>query len=217
MINMRIRIIQSVKRSVNILAQLVGIKWNILVDARVKFLLCFGGVRKRQKTFVIGLNKTGTSSLGEAMKSIGYRHLSYSPFVIKTFKNGDIATIKAIASCFDSFDDKPWNDPVIWPMLHAEHPDALWVYTYRDVAKWQSSYLKYSAQNNAMNEVSFIESLDAKQFHAKHLDAARNFERINEPNLISLDCDKLSSEGSTILSKAIGFDVQIGHHNRTTS
>ena len=151
------------------------------------------------------------------MKSLGYRHLSYSPFVIKTFKNGDIATIKAIASCFDSFDDKPWNDPVIWPMLHADHPDALWIYTYRDVAKWRSSYLKYSAQNNAMNEVSFIESSDAKQFHAKHLDAVRNFESVNEPNLIWLDCDELSSEGSTILSKAIGFDVQIGHHNRTTS
>lgn len=88
---------------------------------------------------------------------------------------------------------------------------------YTLIVTWRSSYLKYSAQNNAMNEVSFKESSDAKQFHAKHLDAVRNFESVNEPNLIWLDCDELSSEGSTILSKAIGFDVQIGHHNRTTS
>lgn len=212
-----IRIRKLAKGLVNRLAKCFGIEWHVLVDYRVKLLLLFGLRRSKRKVYIVGLNKTGTSSLGEAMREAGCRHLSYSPFAIKAFNNRDFDTLKAILESFDSFDDKPWNDPAIWPLMRQIQPEALWCYTFRDVDKWSRSYLNYSELNDALNEVVFINSLVTKKFVEKHLQAAKDFEKSNDLSFVWLDCDELSHRGSALLSAAMGRDLKIGHHNSAQS
>ena len=129
-------------------AKVVGVKWHNLVDAIVRWVLCLSRRGKEKKLFVVGLNKTGTSSLGETMRDFGRRHLSYSPPATRAFNDRDVETLKAIMDCFDSFDDKPWNDPCLWPLMKDKCPEALWVCIVRDVEKWSRSYLNYSEQND---------------------------------------------------------------------
>ena len=169
------------------------------------------------KVFVVGLNKTGTSSLGETLRGLGHRHLSYSPLAIRAFNDGDVETLNAIMNCFDSFDDKPWNDPGLWPLMKEKSPESLWVYTYRDVEKWSRSYLNYSEHNDALNEVAFIKSLDVGQFVSQHHQAAKDFENSSNLSFVWLDCDDLSQSGSAKLSSAMRREVKIGHHNKSRS
>jgi hypothetical protein len=196
-------------------SRLLGIKWYTLVDLRVRWVLFCGLKGKKKKVFIVGLNKTGTSSLGETMKGLGRRHLSYCPIAIEAFNCMNLEKLEAILDGFDSFDDKPWNNPALWPFMVKKYPDALWLYTFRDVSKWTSSYLNYSQQNNAQNEVNFINSLNADKFVAEHNDAARIFEKSYDLSFVWLDCDELSHRGSAQLSIALGRQVKIGHHNRS--
>lgn len=212
-----IRLRKLAKGLINRFAKCFDIKWHVLVDARVRLLLLFGHRGSEPKVFIVGLNKTGTSSLGETMREMGRRHLSYSPLAIKAFNNKDLEILKAILLCFDSFDDKPWNDPALWPLMKEKFPEALWLYTYRDVEKWSRSYLNYSKQNDASNEVSFIHSIDAEKFVTQHHQAAKDFEKSNDLSFVWLDCDELSHRGSALLSVAMGRDVNIGHHNSSQS
>ena len=210
-----LRLRKFAKLSINAFATVFGIKWFYLVDARVRWSLFLRRKRERQKVFIIGLNKTGTSSLGETMRDLGRRHLSYSPLAIRAFDDKDVDTLKTIMDCFDSFDDKPWNDPGLWPLMYDRCPEALWVYSFRDVEKWSQSYLNYSEQNDAPNEVAFIKSLDAEEFVSQHYKAAKDFEKSNNLSFVWLDCDDLSRGGSAKLSEAMGCEVKIGHHNVT--
>ena len=214
---MVIRLRKFLKQLINIFAKAFGVKWHELVDARVRLMLLLGMTGKRQKVFVVGLNKTGTSSLGQTMRDSGRRHLSYSPLAIRAFNDGDVETLSAIINSFDSFDDKPWNDPGLWPLMNGKFPDSLWVYTFRDVEKWSRSYLAYSELNKASNEVAFINSLNAEQFVSQHHQAAKDFEKSNKLSFVWLDCDDLSNSGSAKLSSALGCKVEIGHHNMTRS
>ena len=214
---MIIRLRKFLKGLINIFAKFFGFKWHELVDARVRVILFLGLKGKKKKVFVVGLNKTGTSSLGQTMRDLGRRHLSYSPLAIRAFNDGDVETLDAIMRCFDSFDDKPWNDPGLWALMNDKCPDSLWIYTFRDAEKWTRSYLAYSERNDASNEVAFINSLDTEQFVSRHQKAAKDFEKSNNLSFVWLDCDDLSNSGSAKLSSALGCKVEIGHHNMTRS
>ena len=41
------------------------------------------------KVFGIGLNKTGTSTLGECLVALGYRHRSYSYELVQQLRRGE--------------------------------------------------------------------------------------------------------------------------------
>lgn len=61
------------KVCLNVVAKLFGFKWHELVDARVRVILFLGLKGKKKKVFDVGLNKSGTSSLGQSMRDLG-RH-----------------------------------------------------------------------------------------------------------------------------------------------
>lgn len=73
------------------------------------------------KVFGIGLNKTGTSSLGRALRRLGFRHLSHSPRLTRALARGDMAPIEQAADSHDSFEDWPW--PLVWREMDARYGD----------------------------------------------------------------------------------------------
>ena len=83
------------------------------------------------KVFVIGLNKTGTTSLGKALKILGYRHICchrielIEDIIIQ--KNFD--RIYEIADQYDAFEDWPW--PLAYRELSQKYPDAKFILTMR--------------------------------------------------------------------------------------
>jgi hypothetical protein len=59
----------------------------------------------KTKIFGIGLNKTGTTTLGQILKSFNFNHLSARKDLLIKFRNGDLEGCFREIDKFDSFED----------------------------------------------------------------------------------------------------------------
>jgi hypothetical protein len=73
----------------------------------------------------VGLSKTGTKSLQQALVSLGYSNHSWSPELMERWYHGDIAAVLAVADSVDCVED--------WPFLAA----------YRDLMDRYGSSARY--------------------------------------------------------------------------
>lgn len=105
------------------------------------------------KIFGIGFQKTGTSSLNEALRLLGYR--AVGGFRINHPKGVAIAppvtTEKVLAvalpraAAADAFNDNPW--PLLFRELDLAFPDAKFILTLRDPDRWLASVLRHFGDN----------------------------------------------------------------------
>lgn len=96
------------------------------------------------KIFGIGLNKTGTSTLGVCLKILGYNHTSCSRKLLKDIsqKQKYDNTYETVDK-FDSFEDWPW--PLIYKKLDNKYPNSKFILTIRkDEFTWLNSLKKHS-------------------------------------------------------------------------
>ncbi len=90
---------------------------------------------ERTKVFGIGLNKTGTKTMGHYLQRWGYRNRTYdsnstteSPS-FRLYEQGRIDDLLDIMDDFDSCEDWPW--PLLYRELDARFPHARFVLTVR--------------------------------------------------------------------------------------
>jgi hypothetical protein len=89
----------------------------------------------RPKVFGVGLMKTGTTTLGGCLTTLGYRHRPYYPKLIRQRYHGDEGALWDVAARYESFEDHPWPD--IFRELDDRFPDARFILTVRrDSATW---------------------------------------------------------------------------------
>lgn len=97
------------------------------------------------KVFCIGFNKTGTTSLGTALKELGYRHSTYTNKVwLDYYQNNKIVKLLEFTAKFDSVDDLPWLKEDMIPVLDRVFPGSKFIYLERDEASWQKSIYNWS-------------------------------------------------------------------------
>jgi len=107
---------------------------------------------RKQKVFVIGFHKTGTSSLGKALQILGYR-------VCGSLKEGidyEEATIgiteyllqkgKPLLEKYDAFQDTPWF--LLYEELYRLYPNAYFILTVRDPDSWLISVQNHFGTND---------------------------------------------------------------------
>ena len=95
----------------------------------------------KPKVFGIGLNKTGTSSLGKYFEILGYSHSfeTYSEKKLKRFLMDDNYLFRE-ADRFDMHEDWPW--PFVYKKIFFKYPDAKFILTLREnPEKWFYSLL----------------------------------------------------------------------------
>lgn len=97
-----------------------------------------------EKVFGIGLNKTGTSSLMQAFKLLGFRHKPYDPTLIDFFFAGRIREIFNSISLYETFEDWPW--PLMVPALLEKYGEnAKFILTKRSCSNtWVESLKQHS-------------------------------------------------------------------------
>lgn len=84
------------------------------------------GVRK---IFGIGLNKTGTTTLGTCLQILGFRHSSFDLALLEQAVCGDLEPLFQTVSGFDSFED--WPYPLLYEQLDQRFPGSRFVLTRR--------------------------------------------------------------------------------------
>jgi hypothetical protein len=110
---------------------------------------------RRSKVFGIGWAKTGTTSLGQCLKILGYRHQTQDKVAMELYAQGRIKEVVDRAASHESFEDWPWL--LLYREFDAAYPGSRFVLTDRDPAKWLKSYkgmLSWQGEASAaMNEV----------------------------------------------------------------
>ena len=109
------------------------------------------------KIFCIGLNKTGTTSLVDAWRDLGYDRI-YSGIdkptlreimpkkvkingnsIIRSGFNSDFDTLRLVLSGYDCFKDRPFNTNHLYSWLDENYNDSKFILTVRDEDEWWDS------------------------------------------------------------------------------
>lgn len=122
-----------------------------------------------RKIFGIGLQRTGTTSLGRALALLGFNHCGFQAELVNHYRQGDMAKVIAATEQYDSFEDWPW--PLIYQQLHDIYPDALFVLTTRaSEDRWFESMVKHAkfvAQKRAIANDGDLNARGRKSFRAE--------------------------------------------------
>ena len=95
------------------------------------------------KSFGIGLNKTGTKTLGECFNILGFNNHSYNLELLWHYERGELGPVFSIADQFESFEDWPW--PLLYKQLDQRYPDARFILTLRrDAETWFDSLCRHA-------------------------------------------------------------------------
>jgi len=100
----------------------------------------------KPKVFVIGLSKTGTSSIGDALALLGYKRLGWkdirSRHLVHTWANGDHTALIDQTRYYDAFEDLPW--PFMYREMAEMYPDARFILSLRkDEQTWLRSMRRH--------------------------------------------------------------------------
>lgn len=109
---------------------------------------------EKSKVFCLGLNKTGTSTLGSCYTILGYKQQGYSlEFSREYFQSGFSPLIQEVINKNDAFQDFPW--PLMWKEVVGLYPDAKFVLTTRLTPEiWYKSECKHVARTPHSREVN---------------------------------------------------------------
>jgi hypothetical protein len=98
----------------------------------------------KQKVFVIGFQKTGTTSLEHALQFLDYKVYGGDKNLFKFENKDDLKQyISKTLESWDVVQDMPW--PLFYKELYELYPDAKFILTLRDTDKWIQSVVKYFA------------------------------------------------------------------------
>lgn len=93
------------------------------------------------KVFGIGFHKTGTSSLAQALRQLGYTVSGpdgvHDPDIAANIEE----LTRARSADFDAFQDNPW--PLVYRQMDELYPTAKFVLTLRNPERWIASQVKH--------------------------------------------------------------------------
>jgi hypothetical protein len=99
--------------------------------------------KKQMKTkiFCIGFHKTGTKSLGMALKTLDYRVTGPNSINDQNIAKNVYSVAKSLVRKYDAFKDNPW--PIIFKEMDAIHPNSKFILTIRDSESWIKSQVRH--------------------------------------------------------------------------
>ena len=93
------------------------------------------------KIIYVGFEKTGTTSLGIALKMLGYSVKEHCPRALMPILKGNYIKVHRIIRNYDAVADKPWFK--IYKELDNELPGSKFILTIRDESNWYNSVSRH--------------------------------------------------------------------------
>jgi len=118
-----------------------------------------------QKIFCVGHNKTGTTSLEQALRELGYTLGSQreAELLMDDWAMRDFRRIIEFCKTADAFQDLPFSLNYTYQILDHEYPNAKFILTVRNnVDEWYQSLIRFHAKLMGVNGVPTID--DVKSF-----------------------------------------------------
>lgn len=107
------------------------------------------GAAENTKIFAIGVQKTGTTTLGECLRVLGYKTCpkDIAAQGAKAALAKDYGPCLRIAEQYEAFNDAPWNYPGVYLILDAALPGAKFILTTRDEETWVRSLQRWACHH----------------------------------------------------------------------
>lgn len=116
----------------------------------------------KEKVFCIGLNKTGTTSLEQSLKELGYTlgHQNTGEMLLSEYAKRNFEPIVNFCHSANAFQDIPFSLPFVFVILDHYFPNAKFILTVRDNAdQWLDSMIRFQAKLFGNGEVPTKETL----------------------------------------------------------
>lgn len=106
----------------------------------------------------VGWNKTGTTTLGNALSILGYKHASQKLSLTFDYENQNLSKINHIVEENDSFANWPWA--LLYKEIDEKYPGSKFILTCREHSSWVKSYKNMlRSQGVASNQLNKIRSI----------------------------------------------------------
>lgn len=172
------------------------------------------------KIFGIGFHKTGTTSLAQALKVLGFTVTGPNGVNDPNIAQNAQKLIRDLVPRFDAFQDNPW--PLFYRELYREHPDAKFILTYRDPKKWIASLVRhFGTQETPMRQWIYgvgcpegNEDIYLERYKQHNREVAEYFKKARKPLLV-MNLEK--GDGWDKICPFLDFaepDVEFPHANK---
>ena len=177
------------------------------------------------KVFCIGFHKTGTTSLGKALKILGYK--VKGPFGIEVPDIGEkvLELFPPIVNQYDAFQDNPW--PILYRELDEQYPNSKFILLVRDPGAWLESMIRhFGTRETPMRKWIYGESAGCpmdneeiylERFNRHYADVYEYF-RLRPDDLLIMDI--ATGDGWDTLCSFLGCDTprkSFPHANKANS
>lgn len=134
-------------------------------------------LEQRPKVFVIGLSKTGTTSLGDALSRLSFRRLGWqdirSRFLYRSYLNHNLAPFISLTESYDAFEDVPWA--LVYEDMAELYSDAKFILTLRkNEQAWLRSITEHTARRKWIGHDGIYGASQAKNHEEAYLKAYRS-------------------------------------------
>lgn len=111
-------------------------------------------VGKRNKVFCIGFQKTGTSTVRAALKTLGYTVTGPNNTRDPDISHNLTGIVTSLSYKYDAFQDNPW--PLVYQEMDALHPGSKFILTVRDSEAWIKSVVRhFGTSSTPMRELIY--------------------------------------------------------------
>ncbi|RFU24277.1 hypothetical protein B7463_g12057, partial [Scytalidium lignicola] len=150
--------------------------WELIDDGIIEACL-ENQFKPKPKVFVIGLSKTGTTSLGDALERLSYTRTGWqdirSCFLFRTWAKHNPTPIVAQAQTYDAFEDLPWS--LACAEMAILFPNAKFILTLRKSEEiWLKSIMEHTERRIWDGHEFVYGSLRARGHEEAYLNAYRN-------------------------------------------
>jgi hypothetical protein len=160
------------------------------------------------KIFVIGSNKTGTTSLTKSLSTLGFNVCPEYCYqrdskILKNFQDGLYEELFDLVDKFDAFEDRPWNHTDFYKILDNKFSNSKFILTIRDTDSWINSVKRWGNRIGEINPEFYkivsqtcygVDSYLSEESVVIAKYNERNFEIINyfknRGNLLIIDVEK---------------------------
>ena len=175
------------------------------------------------KIIGIGLNKTGTTTLGVCLRQWGFKHISCNKEAFDLWKTGDYPALLKWVEAFDSFEDWPW--PLIYREIDQAFPGCKFILTRRkDEKTWFKSLCKHAERTGPTEfrkriygyEMPEGHEAEHIRFYRAHNEAVRTYFEQRPGDLLEVCWEE--GDGWRELAGFLGYplpDIPFPHANKT--
>ena len=157
--------------------------------------------------FVIGSNKTGTTSCARFLRKCGMRHLTINRYVQALQEAGRMDRLKKITGYVNSFDDIPWNRLEVIEAFMKEDRDHRFILTVRDPDAWFESFLKHEIRRGNRPKIEERREEFIRQNLLAHNRKCHELARKHEKKLLEIDVTTDPHAGSKI-AEFLDLDIE---------